>query len=172
MTFIEFKGKKFPISEERISNDYCSDLSLNDVMKLTKMKELRYLRLSDITAEDIVIDKIFDIETIEDLVLDGARISDNSLSGIHRLKNLKHLNLKESNLTRKALPYITKLKSLETLSLHEMDVRDEDLIYFEDMKNLEILVFRNEYLTENGLRALKAKRKNTEIILKGSLTLY
>jgi hypothetical protein len=92
---------------------------------------------------------------LEQLVLQGAPVSDHGLEAICRAApSLRHLNLGESDVTSAGLAALRSSPGLTYLDLAATDIDDGGLSVLPSLKGLTFLRLRETRLTDKGLAAL------------------
>jgi len=123
---------------------------------LNKLTPLRALELSDVALTGAGLANLKPwLETFENLIIDGTKISDADLIHLADLKAIKYINLGNTSITDAGLVHIAKLQSLEYVYLNNAKITDEGLMFLKDLPNLKRINVTGTLVTSVGLETFK-----------------
>ena len=139
---------------------------------LNKLTPLRALELSDVALTGAGLANLKPwLETFENLIIDGTKISDADLIHLADLKAIKYINLKNTPITDVGLVHIGKLQSLEFFYLNNTKITDEGLMALKDLPNLKRINVTGTLVTNTGLESFKQASASKSIEANISLRL-
>ncbi|MFB0555171.1 MAG: hypothetical protein ACETWQ_17825 [Phycisphaerae bacterium] len=139
---------------------------------LNKLAPLRALELSDVALTGAGLANLNPwLETFENLIIDGTKISDADLIHLADLKAIKYINLRNTPITDVGLDHIGKLQSLEFFYLNNTKITDEGLMALKDLPNLKRINVTGTLVTNTGLESFKQASASKSIEANISLRL-
>ena len=138
---------------------HISNTNVADLQGLSAFPKLTLLHASNLTAPvDVTV--VSQLTSLQELVI-GARSGDD-LSHLAGLSRLKTLRIDHGTIVD--LSVLLKLQRLEELTIYS-DL-PQDLSPILGLKNLKTLMLRNDYLTEDFLQAVQARKRGTVVIFE------
>lgn len=132
----------------------------NDLINLTKNKNIKHLKLIHMDIPDSFIEKILTNNILETLDLSDCQISDSSLELLSNSRSIKTLKLTVNDNSReaihKAIKVLAKNPFLLKLNLECSKLQDEDLVEFADTRIKEIVIKGRTEIT--NIRALATNK--------------
>lgn len=98
-----------------------NNTKLNNINDLNNLKKLKILNMNNDQLGGNV-SKIFDITSLEELYLDGNKLTSNMLNNINKLTNLNTLSLSNNNLN--TLSQLSNLNNLKILLVNKNSIKD------------------------------------------------
>ena len=129
------------------------DRGLSHVAKLSSLQELWLDSCKNIQDDDLF--QLTRLPQLKKLRLPGTNISDAALVHIARLKELTSLCLHSTNVTDKGLRHLNDMPNLESLWISYTDVTDGGLRHLEQCRRLKWLAVEGSGVTEQGLAKLR-----------------
>ena len=109
-----------------------------DLDSIARMPTLRTLDLSLSLVSDTGIEKLKNLENVEDLNLYvGEHITDVAIAYLRGWKKLQRLNLRGTDITDTSLQYLGGLTSLKSLDVSYTQVTNNGMEYLAGLRNLE-----------------------------------
>ncbi len=101
------------------------------------------------------VELIANLETVQELNLEGAQITDSNVQYISKLSSLKRLHLSQNpRLSDAGLEFLGELTSLEELVLYAADINGDGLAHLGQLSRLKKLQLNQSAVTDEGLRAI------------------
>jgi hypothetical protein len=100
--------------------------------------------------------------TVEWLILDGTKITDDGMKHLSRLRNLTRLGLSGTNVGDQGLVHLAKLTNLEVLRLNDTKVTDAGLVRLTHLNRLRRLSL-GPNVTRGGVARLRKALPNCRI---------
>lgn len=168
---IHVDGQPFDTTIEHFSFPlYHNIQSMEELGKLSLFPSLRSASFCGTTLDDIGLEYISRVATLENLDLQNTKITNDGLAHLARLPRLRCLRLKEnSQLTNQCVPHLRRVESLMDLGIHETSIDQHGLQLLEGMGNLRDICVDvwNDNYTFDGLLALSARMPDCTILAKG-----
>jgi hypothetical protein len=168
---IYIDGQPFDPSIEHFSFPlYHKIQRMEELQKLPLFLNLKSANFCDTNLDDIGLQYVSRVATLENLDLQDTKISNDGLAHLARLPRLAYLRLKEKNqLTNQCVPFLVRLESLTELQIHETAIDHQGLEAITGMKNLRNICVdvRNNNYTFDNLLALSARMPDCTILAKG-----
>jgi Leucine Rich Repeat (LRR) protein len=101
------------------------------------------------------IDALADLPQIQNLEVDGAAVTDESLDQVVRLRHLRALSLLNTSISDSGLRKIAVLDQLRTLELLNNRITDEGLLSLAGLERLEYLELKSTKISDDGLKHLR-----------------
>jgi Leucine-rich repeat (LRR) protein len=134
-----------------------------DIGRLVELKGLKRLDLSFTYVSDAGIEKLQQLQQLEELTLDTAEfITDAAMSYLRANRNLRKLVLRGTDITDVSLPYIASLTNLKSLDLSYTmlgDVGIESLPALSQLEELKLGATRISGINFNFFKLLPKLRK-------------
>jgi Leucine-rich repeat (LRR) protein len=145
-----------------------SDITDEDLAKLTDLKALRSVVLSDTAVGDKGLENLAKVapKEVKELTLDKTNVTDKGLAHLSKFEGLQYLTLKDTSISDEGLKEIGKLKSLKVLDLRETGITDEGLKIIAQMPNLTDILLGHTKVTDKGLEHLHSCRKLRQVNLE------
>ncbi len=141
---VVLNGKSF----DRTMTHFGLDADLGDMDELKKLAEFNNLisaSFAGTNLDDIGLDHVCKVTSIEDLNLQWTDISDEGLRSLAKLPRLATLRLKENDqLTNACTPHLRKLANLTDLQIHGTSIDQRGLQELICLKNLRDLCIEPE----------------------------
>ena len=168
-------GASYPISVNYLYQNGDGDQSLPHVCKL---RDIRTLWARGNSVSDEGLQHLYGMESLHELDLRNAKVTDASASTIGSLINLQkldlsgtqcgndtlahleghqhleHLILDKTNISDAGLKYLIGLPNLKRLSLAETEIGDQGLATLSQATGLQVLNIGATHVTDEGLQAL------------------
>ena len=123
-----------------------------------------WMRLVGATFDNVTLESLARITTLEDLVLDESNISDTDLKLLSTLTRLKRFSLARTPITDNGLVHLSELPVLTTLILNSSyHVTDKGLETLGRMKHLEDVSLLDTTVTLPGLVSLSGRHRTLQI---------
>ncbi|MEL6348867.1 MAG: hypothetical protein AAFV53_37530 [Myxococcota bacterium] len=147
---------------------------LGDLRALQQLPALRSASFTDTLLDDRGLAQICDVVTIDNLNLQGTRVTDAGLAHLKKRPDLRHLRLKDNpQLTDAALVHLTGLMKLESLGVHETSITLTGLYILAplaregQLRDICIDSFQLAPAGEDEWRALSLALPGCAILVKG-----
>ena len=128
-----------------------------DLEPIAAIPTLRNLDLSMSLISDVGMEKLKNLENVQDLNLYAVEhITDVAVAYIRPWKKLERLNLRGTDITDTSLQYIGSLTSLRSLDVSYTQVTNNGMEFLAGLRNLEEFSVGGNKVTGAGLRVLKA----------------
>jgi internalin A len=140
----------------------------NDIERVVEIKGLKRLDLSFTYVSDPGIERLQQLQQLEELTLDTTEaITDAAASYLRANKNLRKLILRGTDITDVGMPYLAELTSLRSLDLSYTMVGDVGLESLPALSQLEELNLGGTRITGINLNFLKLLPKLKKFSLNG-----
>ncbi|MDR3234320.1 MAG: hypothetical protein LBT46_11770 [Planctomycetaceae bacterium] len=141
------------------------DLSDDDVVKLTGLKKLKALNLTNGGITDAAVKAIADAfpQLVHLDLSSETRLTDESTKDIARLQNLESLSLLFCGISEFGIMNIATMPNLKTLDIRAANVGNSGLAALAEIKTLKSLKHRAQTVTDEGLQALVAAKNLTNL---------
>lgn len=134
-----------------------ADMERNASGRITKLN----LAYCDVDAQ--AMEQIQDLASLEWLILDGTRITDDMLAPLASNARLESLYLASTPITDRGLEQIAKLRGLKRLQLSQTQVTDSGLMHLNPLTELESLWLHGTSVSEEGVATLQEALPQVEI---------
>ncbi len=128
-----------------------------------------YVQLVWPKSADFEVSTIKDLESLEELRLEGTNLTDRGMESIKSLSNLRELDVGDTNITDAGMASLRGLSHLIDLDLRFLRITDAGLANLEGMTALESLgLFKTPGVTDKGLMRLKNLNRLKVVDLQGT----
>jgi cellulose synthase/poly-beta-1,6-N-acetylglucosamine synthase-like glycosyltransferase/Leucine-rich repeat (LRR) protein len=138
------------------------DDALRDVRKFATLQELQ---LDGTRVTSGVLQHLEGLKQLKSLALAGTQVTDTGFSAIAKLTSLESLDLKRTGIHGEGLRHLRGLPNLKELDLGDTRVNDGDLSRLGELARLESLSLENTPITGAGFGGLKGLDKLTALNL-------
>jgi uncharacterized protein (TIGR02996 family) len=138
------------------------DSAIQNLSGLSRLRRLR-LHYTHVTGRGLD-----NFPLLTHLYLDAARVGDDGLACVAKLKRLRHLDLLNTRVTGKLFPHLSGLRWLEEFTASSEDISDKALVHLEPLKNLTSLHLSGTRVTKRGANRLQKVLKKATIFHGGS----
>ena len=136
----------------------------DDVLKhLNKLANLKVLQLSGTQVSDAGLKHLSSLTQLTILGLEATQVTDAGLKHLNELANLRWLQLSGTQVSDAGLKHLNGLTNLEWLSL-DGRISDAGLKHLSGLNNLSYLSLERTQVTTKGMKSLKQKLPDCEII--------
>ena len=159
------RGPDGAITEVSVARTWATD---SDVIRIAEIKTLKRLDLSHTYVSDRSIEKLPQLQQLEELILDTCEfITDASLNYLRANKNLKRLVLRGTDVTDVGMPQLAQLTGLKRLDLSHTMLGDVGLESLSPLVELEELSLGGNLITGTNLNSLKLLPKLKKLSFNG-----
>ncbi len=141
-----------------------------ELKKLRLFKNLKSATFAGNNLDDVGLDYVCDVPTIDNLCLQETKVTDQGLASLAKLPRLMYLRLKDNpQLTDDCVPHLVRLPQLVDLQIHETSITEEGLRQLATAQTLTgicIDVWNDNY-SFDGLAEVSAQMPNCTILAKG-----
>jgi len=140
----------------------------NDVRRIAEIKTLKRLDLGTTYVTDRGIERLQQLDQLEELVLDTDEfITDAALNYLRANKNLRRLVLRGTDVTDVGMPHLAALTKLTSLDLSHTMLGDVGLETLSALSELEELKLGGNLITGTNLSSLKLLPKLKKLSFNG-----
>jgi len=161
---VESAGQPF-VQTATLRGPGCTDGS---IAILSKLPNLRELRLEDAAVTDAGLRQVGQLERLEILYVVKCGVTDRGLSALRQLSHLTWLHLEGTDVTADGLSLLDELTTLQVLALPGLSVDEQGLRRIGALRQLRWLDLRNTPLTSADLSHLHALTECTWLDLSGT----
>jgi Leucine-rich repeat (LRR) protein len=159
------RGPDGAIVEASVARTWATDA---DIVRIAEIKTLKKLDLSHTYASDRSIEKLPQLQQLEELILDTCEfITDASLNYLRANKNLKRLVLRGTDVTDVGMPHLAQLTGLKRLDISHSMLGDVGLESLSALVELEELNLGGNLITGMNLNSLKLLPKLKKLSFHG-----
>jgi len=150
----------------RLTHLYLRKTAITDdgLSSLKQLNELKWLNLYDCNISDKGVRSLESLSRIEVLGLGNTKVSDQSLAHISGLKNMTKLSLENTAITNACIDTLATFDRLELLGLGATSVDDRIITKLLMLRNLKKLYVDRTRMSASGVKELRKKLINCEII--------
>lgn len=134
----------------------------------TTAEGITNLTLYDNWLTDAALREFADFKNVQDIQLDGSKISDSGLKTVGTFKQLRRLSLSNTRVTDAGLKELAGLTALQDLKLEGTQVGDPGLKFIGGLKSLQWLDLANTEVTDKGLKELTELKQLQRLLLYGT----
>jgi Leucine-rich repeat (LRR) protein len=121
---------------------------------LGRLKQLHWLTLSDTKISDAGLAQLEGFQNLEMLDLTRTEVTGVGFRNLS-LPKLQNLKLNGAAVTDNSLSALRGLESLKTLDISGTNVTDDGLMHLKDMEKLRAITARDTQVTEDGAKRMK-----------------
>jgi len=159
------RGADGAIVEASVARTWATD---SDVARIAEIKTLKKLDLSHTYVSDRSIERLPQLQQLEELILDTCEfITDASLNYLRANKNLKRLVLRGTDVTDVGMPHLAQLTGLKRLDISHSMLGDVGLESLSALVELEELYLGGNLITGMNLNSLKLLPKLKKLSFNG-----
>jgi hypothetical protein len=146
---------------------------IRDMQELSKLPFFPNLTSASFTESNLNgsgLAWVCDCNLLENLNLQGTKITDRDLQSLYKLGNLKYLRLKDNpQLTDNSISYLLSLTMLIDLQIQETSITEKGLRLMRNMPNLNQIILSEDPVrfTKSGLIEISKNLPDTTILVKG-----
>lgn len=133
-----------------------------------RLEKVNLVQVRSSPAEDDDLKIIGQLSHVDDLDLQGTRITDEGLIHLKRLPMLRILELSGTQITGEGLAHLSECASLTHLNLHETQVVDSSLVHLKQIPNLSGVALDDTRVTDQGLSHLEGMPQLKRVSLSGT----
>jgi len=144
--------------------------NMDELKQLRLFAKLRSASFSGTNLDDVGLEHVSHVPTLENLNLQETRITNVGLGCLHRLPSLQCLRLKDNlQLNNACIPQLLRLGTLVELQIHETSIDQHGLKELERMKSLRSICLSvcAENYPFDMLLALSTRMPACTILAKG-----
>jgi hypothetical protein len=163
-------GRAVDLSTEHFYPGYVEAFDVEELRRLRALPRLSTVSFCDFPLDDVGLRYLCEIETLDNLALQGVQISNEGLAQLARLPRLRVLRLKDNRqLTDACCPHLAALRELVNLQLHETSITRVGLAQLVVLTKLEdlIVAIDEDNFDLEFLRELSVKMPGCRILAKG-----
>lgn len=157
-------------SLQALDLDRSARISNKGLASLSKMHNLKVLRIDEPAITDAGIARISMVPSLVSLQLYAPPLHDSALTGLKKLDNLHHLSLAETSVNGKALKELSRFPKLRSLDLAKTHVNDASLASLSKCQSLTELRLDGTRIGINGLKNLATVKSLKTVSIIGSET--
>ena len=131
-------------------------------MASVSLSQVDWLDLTDCPIGDKTVARLESNPKINQLSLEGTKITDETLTVLGKLDSLDELDLSRTSVTDRGVAKLANLQKLEILWLTGTDVSDDCVEYLAKLKSLRQLEVTGTQITSAGVERLRAALPNLE----------
>ena len=156
-------------SLRKLHLDGCWGIGNNATKVLKGLTELRYLSISGGSAiTDIGLRNLASLSELEELVVDGRRITSEGVSVLTKLPRLRKLSLCGTAVDDHVGVAFYDLKGLESLNISNTTITDEGVANLRGLKSLRTLDLSGDKVTDRCIAYLLDMKSLREVHLNGT----
>ena len=151
---------------------WLEEIHRDELLKLKQLKQLRHLNASFYKLNDVDLEVIGQLKSVELLDLVMTEVTDEGLKLLRPMVNLEELRLKDNpQITDAGLEHLSGLKNLKLIHLGNTSVTIAGLQVILRNIALSTLVIDSDFKESlNELGAMSLEYPSLEIIVKGTAT--
>jgi beta-lactamase regulating signal transducer with metallopeptidase domain len=127
------------------------------IAELARLPQLRRLELTNAHFEDVALDRLAGMRTLEELSVEGRNLSDETIEIAARMPNLRSLSLDlpNSQVDREAVISLHALPKLACLNLRCLEIPDDALFAVKSLASLRSLSLGDSRVSRRALARLR-----------------
>lgn len=141
------------------------------IEELKTFKNLTRLSVSSSPIDEKELLRLAEISQLEELQLNGCKITNAGLKGFTKLKNLKKLGLRSTKITDEGISELKAFAKLEHLELgSNLEITDKSAPILAELKSLKFLDLHLTKITDEGLKTIAKMDQLTGLYLMNTKT--